>query len=587
MADEIRKTQDGVLAYASSTAARKTQDGVLTFIVAENPRKTQDGVLVYIAGGSEEVRKTQDGVLAYVVGESIIRKTQDGLLYWTSVDPPVAPVLDSVTAVNAFRIDLAWTLGSNHTKQRIYRDNILIKDNVDPAQTTYVDNTVAPNTNYCYRVAGVNIIDVEAKSNELCATTPAPPISGAVLLVEFLSPDVGSKISGPTVFRWRSIFPGPWSFYISNDVGVTWALLEVDILDVSFDGVYYEAQYTLNTTTFLDGYTYSVKVLDDAGNTSVLHMGFVINNGVNIPHEFFKADPGFQTWNNIVILGATPGHLDANVWGVLWDQSPGWYRYNNVPTRLGIVGHTALVNKNVLSNPKMHAWAIVSIAGVEQAPVWSGGMTDWDRAEVGIAVHAKDNPQYGVVAAIRHNIPYGLGDCLVKGQDGGGTFSLAVFGSFGTSPGINVTLWPTLAGCNRLTKYIIRIESEIVGAEVTTKAMLQGPGVPYSDTWQLQDTSLLIEEGILDCGATGIYVQQPWQGFQVQPIKLAHSFAAAWDSDVCGPPPPPPPPEIPPPSLIPPPTPEVPEICLPYCFNPCPPPPTMVADSEKCIQIGA
>lgn len=103
----------------------------------------------------------------------------------TKAPPAVAPKAPAdliVNAVSGTQIDLKWTDASdNETEFQIERATgsstagfSKIKT-VDANTTTFSDQTVQPNTQYCYRVRAANNVGSSDPTEIKCATTPPPP----------------------------------------------------------------------------------------------------------------------------------------------------------------------------------------------------------------------------------------------------------------------------------------------------------------------------------------------------------------------------------------------------------------------------
>jgi hypothetical protein len=86
--------------------------------------------------------------------------------------PPNTPTNVVATAASATEIDLSWSASSNATSYAVYRSGSQL---ATTATTSYDDLTVAPNTEYCYTIVGVNSGGNSAPSTPACATTPTAP----------------------------------------------------------------------------------------------------------------------------------------------------------------------------------------------------------------------------------------------------------------------------------------------------------------------------------------------------------------------------------------------------------------------------
>lgn len=129
---------------------------------------------------------------------------------------PAAPTLTSATG-GASSVTLGWTTpsdgGSPITGYQVWRgtapgaESLLTTVGVGQ---TFVDETVTPGTTYWYQIAAVNAIGAGPRSNELSASTAAPPgaptllgapADGAVALSWTEPDDGGSAITGYNIYR--------------------------------------------------------------------------------------------------------------------------------------------------------------------------------------------------------------------------------------------------------------------------------------------------------------------------------------------------------------------------------------------------
>jgi titin len=127
-----------------------------------------------------------------------------------SCDPPAAPSGLTVTATGPSQIDLAWTDNSdNEDGFQIERREGQVGDfleiaSVSSGVTTYIDQSVGPATEYCYRVSAFNE-QGSSFSTVACVTTPAvapvncttDPRDNRSVLVEILTS------SDPFLVSWR------------------------------------------------------------------------------------------------------------------------------------------------------------------------------------------------------------------------------------------------------------------------------------------------------------------------------------------------------------------------------------------------
>ena len=81
---------------------------------------------------------------------------------------PLAPENVVATTIDEFSIELSWSKAQNATSYNVYRNDELIANVKD---TTYVDENLAHNTDYCYVVRGYNDILESVPSAKACAKT--------------------------------------------------------------------------------------------------------------------------------------------------------------------------------------------------------------------------------------------------------------------------------------------------------------------------------------------------------------------------------------------------------------------------------
>ena len=81
---------------------------------------------------------------------------------------PLAPENVVATTIDEFSIELSWNKAQNATSYNVYRNDELVANVKD---TTYVDEDLAHNTDYCYVVRGYNDILESVPSAKACAKT--------------------------------------------------------------------------------------------------------------------------------------------------------------------------------------------------------------------------------------------------------------------------------------------------------------------------------------------------------------------------------------------------------------------------------
>ena len=81
---------------------------------------------------------------------------------------PLAPENVVATTIDEFSIELSWIKAQNATSYNVYRNDELVANVKD---TTYVDEDLAHNTDYCYVVRGYNDILESVPSAKACAKT--------------------------------------------------------------------------------------------------------------------------------------------------------------------------------------------------------------------------------------------------------------------------------------------------------------------------------------------------------------------------------------------------------------------------------
>jgi chitodextrinase len=105
------------------------------------------------------------------------RSASSGVTTPTDTAPPSAPTGFVATAVQSTSVSLAWnaasdTGGSGLRDYRVYRDNAFVASVI--GSTSYTDTTVAPSTQYSYKVsANDNANNESSPSTPITVTTPA------------------------------------------------------------------------------------------------------------------------------------------------------------------------------------------------------------------------------------------------------------------------------------------------------------------------------------------------------------------------------------------------------------------------------
>ena len=88
--------------------------------------------------------------------------------------PVVAPTGLTAEALSHTSIGLSWTAAANAMSYNIYRDGELL---TNVSATTYTDNNLEAETEYCYSVTSVRNGNESAESAEVCVTTLEEPLS--------------------------------------------------------------------------------------------------------------------------------------------------------------------------------------------------------------------------------------------------------------------------------------------------------------------------------------------------------------------------------------------------------------------------
>jgi chitodextrinase len=200
---------------------------------------------------------------------------------------PAAPTNLGATAVNAHRVDLAWTASSDNvgvTGYRIYRNGSLL--NTVGAVTTYSDTSTVSFTPYSYVVRAIDAATNESDpSNTASVTTPD-----------------GDKPSDPTDLAASAIS--------GTQINLTWTASTDNVAVTGYD-IYrggtlltsVGAVTSYSDTTAINGtqYSYAIKAFDAAGNRS----GFSNNASATTPDTQDPLPP-----SNLVATVVTATRID-------------------------------------------------------------------------------------------------------------------------------------------------------------------------------------------------------------------------------------------------------------------------------------
>ena len=192
----------------------------------------------------------------------------------TSDVPPNDPTNLSATAQSSTQINLSWTDNSdNETGFKIEQKSGSSGNWSEIAQvaantTSYSDNNLTPNTQYCYQVRAYNSAGNSNYSNESCATTsdvpPNPPTNLSV------TPQSSTQIN----LSWTDNSNNESGFKIERKEGSGGAWSEI-------------AQIGANTTTYNDNnltpntqYFYRVRAYNSIGNSDYTNEAWAIISSV-------------------------------------------------------------------------------------------------------------------------------------------------------------------------------------------------------------------------------------------------------------------------------------------------------------------
>lgn len=118
--------------------------------------------------------------------------------------PPAAPARLVITSVTYNQISLQWAAGStNQTGFQLERSpdgsNWANLTDVAANATTFIDNTVQPQTRYVYRLRAINAAGASGYSNVVDATTPAGPPASPQNLVATVVSTTQINLSWPAI----------------------------------------------------------------------------------------------------------------------------------------------------------------------------------------------------------------------------------------------------------------------------------------------------------------------------------------------------------------------------------------------------
>lgn len=374
---------------------------------------------------------------------------------------------------------------------------------------------------------------------------PPPPIIPTTppILGIFLTPEVGAKLSGTVMVSWgSSAGVGPFDLYLLLN-GVS-TLLQANIVGTS---------YNLDTTLHANSREYDLALFDQPSSITHFHGGFVIDNAATWKHTLRISDPGFPTWPPN-FAGVTSQPLDPNEWGLLWPNDPGssWWDLDDTPGLFYSSVPTSIGRKDITGYRTIHAWAMFIVGGLEQAPVWSGGLTDMFESDAGMLFFGKTGPPITGIAVNIHT-HQNLGvvvPCIERGLTDGflrvtpTNLSIGAAPAQVTLPAIDVpvascpgstpiALLRVAVDLNNASPFTLRVRARVTGAAISNVPALPG-------YWQIDHTFDVpdVEEVKISCGATGLLAGHILGGFNVQPWQMFPRIAAAWVEQCLAPIPP-------------------------------------------------
>lgn len=307
---------------------------------------------------------------------------------------PSAPTLNTVTAVSSHNLTLAWTIGANigdgnHGVYRVAGNDPSFSPDSTPltgnriaaelsaATSSYVDTSVAPETQYTYKVEAVNSSG-QAFSSGVAQTTPEqeewPDNEPATMDTLILFVDGTTKDIGQGVF-----YPGNGWNIATLDDGVTPRIQVVSDASAKFGSVLrknFEPGDTAHWNGLFTKSSFSASGFSELYYRVVMRFSdnFELHpSGQKIFYHGFKGNSSTPKMHAVMIKGG--GQIFHNCSFATGSCSPGAKQYESI-------GSSGIIGKGVFVTVELYLVA-QSAPGVAdgRADLWVNGnlITEWRR----------------------------------------------------------------------------------------------------------------------------------------------------------------------------------------------------------------
>lgn len=324
------------------------------YFTAEQWAAVDNGYLTYILH--------IDDVTFYDVIDASDNFKYDNYSYFSitvKADPLPAPANVNATANGTSSIDLTWDAVTHAQKYNIYRDGEYI---AYTTSTSYTDNNLTHNTQYCYYVSAVYSGYEYDKSEEACATTVQKAESAAITSVSPQTFDVDGETTIPLKLTitndGSSRFKARASYTLSSDNAYVTIANNADYISALQPGA--SVEKTINVT-----------VKEDIPNASVINFNLNILSGGTQDNEMFEFNIPFSV--DVYNPLRAPKNLAANNPGassipLTWDAAPNATSYDvyRNGTKIANTSSTMYVD-NGLDAETQYCYKVKSIKGNEMS----------------------------------------------------------------------------------------------------------------------------------------------------------------------------------------------------------------------------